>query len=182
MRDLDAAESWLKQSRDLRPPEDALGRGKCLNQLGEVALQRFRDAMRKWRPEEKSVRLAYDALRYYEESLRLFPPTALVERGVAHNQLGTVYSPSATLIAGCSIISRAFATRTSWRIFRAGETRFNVAIALLEAGRFDDARVYCKAALANFQTFGNGAAKEVQKVEALLADIDKAEADQRGKS
>lgn len=139
--------------------------------------------MRKWRPEEKSVRLAYDALRYYEELLRLFPPTALVERGVAHNQLGTVYSSLGDIDRGLQHYQQGIRyAEQAGDIFRAGGTRFNVAIALLEAGRFDDARVYCKAALANFQTFGNGAAKEVQKVEALLADIDKAEADQRGKS
>ena len=47
LRDFDAAESWLKQSLDLRPPGDALGRGKSLGQLGKVAVLCFEDARKK---------------------------------------------------------------------------------------------------------------------------------------
>ncbi len=41
LRDFDAAERWLRQSLDLRPPGDALGRGKSLDQLGKLALRAF---------------------------------------------------------------------------------------------------------------------------------------------
>ncbi len=53
---------------------------------------------------------------------------------------------------------------------------------LLLAQRFDDARAYAEAALANYRTFGDRAAEKIHDVEGLLAAIDEAEAEQRGKS
>jgi len=52
----------------------------------------------------------------------------------------------------------------------------------LLAQRFDDARAYAEAALANYRTFGDRAAEKIHDVEGLLAAIDEAEAEQRGKS
>ncbi len=59
-------------------------------------------------------------------------------------------------------------------IFGAGDTRRNVAMALLTAGRLSDARAYAEAALANFRTFGDRAADDIQDTEHLIADIDQA--------
>jgi ABC-type transporter Mla subunit MlaD len=65
-------------------------------------------------------------------------------------------------------------------IFGAGETRANVAMALLAAGRLSDARAYAEAALANFRTFGDRAADHIQDIERLVANIDQVVAKKAG--
>ncbi len=60
--------------------------------------------------------------------------------------------------------------------YGAGATRFNVAAALLDAGRFADARAYAEAALANYSTFGDRAAADIERTQRLLARIAEAAA------
>jgi hypothetical protein len=65
-------------------------------------------------------------------------------------------------------------------LYRAGETRTNVSVALRDADRLDEAHAYAEAALANFQTFGDRAADGIQKAERLIAFIDQAVAKKAG--
>lgn len=60
--------------------------------------------------------------------------------------------------------------------------RGNIAITLLEAQRLDDARTYAEAALRNFRELGDGAAADIQRAERLLAAIDVASAERRGRA
>jgi tetratricopeptide (TPR) repeat protein len=183
LRDFDIAEQWLQKSLDLRPPGDASGRGKSLSELGEVALHRFDDGVKNARPPDECLRFLAAAERYCQQALQLFPPTAIVELGITHNQLGTIFGRAGKLDRALQHYQQDICyCEQAGDIFGAGQTRFNVAIALLQAARFDDARAYAKAALANYQTFGDRAAEDIQKAERLLAAIDKAEVEQRGKS
>jgi hypothetical protein len=59
-------------------------------------------------------------------------------------------------------------------LYGAAQARYNVALALANAGRFADARDYANAALRNFQTYRASAQQDVQKALDLIADIDKA--------
>jgi tetratricopeptide (TPR) repeat protein len=182
LRDFDAAERWLRQDLDLVPPGDALGRGKSLGTLGQLAFARFEDALQKRRPSEECLRFLRDAERHHQQALQLLPPTAIVERGVAHNSLGNVYLSAGDIDRALQQYQQDIRySEKAGDIFGAGQTRFNVASALLQAKRFDDARAYAEAALANFRSFGARAAKDIQDAEQLLARIDKAEAEQRGK-
>ena len=148
-----------------------------------VALSRFDDALEKERPEEECLRFINDAAHHYQQALQLFPPTAIVERGITHNQLGDIFRRAGDIDRALQHYQQSIRySEQAGDIFGAGQTRFNVAVALFQAERFDDARAYAEAALANFQTFGDRAAEDIQKTEQLLADIDKAEAEQRGKS
>jgi hypothetical protein len=52
--------------------------------------------------------------------------------------------------------------------------RFNVAVALAQAKRFDDARAYAEAAFANFRRLGDGAVEYVHSVERLMTTIGEA--------
>jgi tetratricopeptide (TPR) repeat protein len=183
LRDFDAAEQWLKRSFDLRPPGDGRGRGASLAQLGKVAIFRFDDASKGGQPDEERLRLLNDAARYYGESLELFPPTAIVEHGVTHNQLGGIFLRAGDIDRAQQHYRQSIRYKEqAGDIFGAGRTRRNVALALAHAARFDDARAYAKAALANFQNFDGRAAEEIQDTEQLLAAIDQAEAKLRGKS
>jgi tetratricopeptide (TPR) repeat protein len=181
--DFDSAEQWLRRSLALRPPGDRVGRGRSLGQLGKVALRRFDDATKRQRPEGERQRFLDDAARYYGEALELFPTTAIVERGITHNQLGAIFRRAGDIDHALQHYQHGIRfMEQSGNVFGAGQTRQNVAVTLLQAGRFDDARAYVEAALANFQSFGARAAEYVEKAKRLLAAIDQAEAEQRGKS
>lgn len=51
-------------------------------------------------------------------------------------------------------------------------TRFNVALALAQAGKLQDARDYARAALRNFEPYGPGAADMTAQTQQLLARIE----------
>ncbi len=183
LHDFDAAERWLRRSLDLNPPGDALGRGKSLGQLGKVFLLKFDDAREKKRSTEECLRLINDAEHHYRQALQLFPPTAIVEVGTVHNALGVIYRRVGDIDRALQHYQQDIRySEQANDIFGAGQTRFNVALALTDAQRFDDARTYAKASLANFQSFGDRAAEYIEKAEQLLAAIDEAEAEQQGKS
>ncbi len=57
-------------------------------------------------------------------------------------------------------------------LYGAGQTRFNVAVTLAQAGRFADAREYAYAALRNYETFGERAMKEIEETRRLIAWIE----------
>jgi hypothetical protein len=61
-----------------------------------------------------------------------------------------------------------------------GKAREDAAKTLARSGRLTDARAYAEAALANFETFGDRAATNIQDAERLIATIDEAIAGQAG--
>jgi tetratricopeptide (TPR) repeat protein len=173
LRDLDEAERLYRRSLDPRAPQDRLGRGGCVAQLGQVAYERFLDAQRARRPAEELACHLAEAARLYEQALAMVPATAVPERGVMHNQLGIIYVTAGDIDRALQHYREDIRyCEQADDIFGAGETRGNVAVALLQAGRPADARVYAEAALANFQTYGNAAADRIQKIEHVIALID----------
>ncbi|MFL9829220.1 hypothetical protein, partial [Rhodoplanes sp. SY1] len=91
IRDLDVAERWYRYDFELTPATDKLGRGKDLAQLGAVAYERFAEARTAERPIEELKRYLGEAARLYEEALAMMPPSAIVDHGIFHNQLGNIY-------------------------------------------------------------------------------------------
>ena len=59
-------------------------------------------------------------------------------------------------------------------LYGAAQARYNVAVTLMDFARFAEARNYAETAARNFQTYGPGAADEVQRTLALVAVIAKA--------
>ena len=57
-------------------------------------------------------------------------------------------------------------------VYLAGTTRFNVAVALARSGRLVDALEYARAALRNFEPYGQGAAADIQRARGLIAQIE----------
>jgi hypothetical protein len=179
LRDFDAAEKWFQQSLKLIASGDAPGRGKTLAQLGGLFLRRFDDALAQERPEAELLQLINRAAQYYHQALALFPPTAIVDRGVSHNQLGEIYRRAGDIERALHHYQQGIRCQEqSGDVFAAGQTRFNVAITLLQAGRFDDAHAYGQAALANFRQYGDHAAAMIRQTEGLLAAIDAAQKQQ----
>jgi tetratricopeptide (TPR) repeat protein len=58
--------------------------------------------------------------------------------------------------------------------YNAANARFNVTFGLLQAGRLSDAAEYARAALRNFETYGQGAAADIQDTQQLLKRIEQA--------
>jgi tetratricopeptide (TPR) repeat protein len=172
LRDLDEAERWYRRSLDLSSPDDGLGRGRSVGQLGLVAYERFLEARTAKRSSEEIARHITEAAQLYERALDMIPATAVTERGIAHNQLGIIYRNAGDIDRALHHYRRSIQYGDkAGNIFLAGERRANVAIALRGAGRLSDARAYAEAALANFRTFGDRAADPIQKTERMIAQI-----------
>ena len=175
LRDLDKAEHWHLKALDLWSPGDGLARGKSLSSLGRINFERFQDAQKT--PPRSGVGAPFliEAAKSYEQALKLFPVTAIQARGIAHDQLGKIYAS-----AGC--IDQALEHfRTEIRycdaagdVSSAGIVRSDAALSLAAKGRFDDARAFAEAALANFQSIGAG--PDIQRTEGLIAAINSASA------
>jgi tetratricopeptide (TPR) repeat protein len=181
LRNLGEAERWYRKGLDLRAPDDGFGRGQCVAQLGQVAYERFLDLLTAKRPgEERAPHLA-EAWRLYEQALDMMPATAVIQRGNINNQLGLIYDHVGDIDRALHNYRQGIQYHDkAGDIIGAGRCRHNVAIALAGGGRLTDARVYAEAALANFQTFGDRAANEIQMVEGLIAKIDRTIAEKGG--
>jgi tetratricopeptide (TPR) repeat protein len=175
LRNHDEAERWYRKSLDLHAPDDRLGRGRCIGQLGQVAYARFQDALTNERPVEELAHHIAEAGRLSEQALNMMPATAVVDRGTIHNQLGTIYHIAGDIDRALHHFQQAIRICEQTRdIFYAGQTRHNAAVALLAAGRLSDALAYAEAALTNFRTFSDRALADIQETERLIDAIDEA--------
>ncbi|MBK8930888.1 MAG: tetratricopeptide repeat protein [Chloroflexi bacterium] len=91
LRDLAAAEQWYGRSLAMHDEGDRLGRGKCHNQLGLVAYERFQEARAAGAAEAEPLKHLNAALTYYQQALALLPANAVNDLAVTHNQLGLIY-------------------------------------------------------------------------------------------
>lgn len=182
LRDLNEAERWYRKTLDLRPAGDALGRGRALGQLGLVAYDRFDDARTAKRPVEELGRLLAESVQLYEQAVDMIPATAVDDHGVTHNQLGLIYHNAGDTDRALHHFRQSIRYGDeAGDVFSAALRRSNVASTLARAGRLVDARAYADAALANYRTFGNRAAAEMQRTESLIAAIDRASAEKGGR-
>ncbi len=185
IRDLDAAEEAYRRSLDLRAPNDALGRAKCIKQIGMVHHQRFLDARECKEPVEKLLGHAQAAEEHYLKGLQLCPPDALTDLAPQHHQLGNLYSEVGELDNARDHFEQAarYSEKAGDR-FGAGQTRYNIALMYARASAPKElppqqresllrARVYAEAALLDFRQFEGRAAEEEAKAHALLDEIER---------
>jgi tetratricopeptide (TPR) repeat protein len=175
LRDLAQAERWYRRSLELCAEGDRLGRGKCLSQLGLVAYERLKEARAANQPETELLRHLNAAVAFYLQALDLTPPDAVDDLAVAHNQLGNIYRSAGDLDRALPHYREAIRYfEAAGDLYHAAVTRFNVALALAEAGRFPDALDYAHAALRNYETYGERAAEEIAKTQRLIVEIEEA--------
>jgi len=175
LRDLAQAERWYQRSLELHDKRDQQGRAHCLAQLGLVARQRFVEAQAANKPAEELLQHLATAVDYYHQALDLLPPNAVNDLAVAHNQLGNIYRDAGDLDRALSHYREAIRyNEGAGNLYEAARTRFNVAIALANAGRLADALLYAQAALRNFATYGERAAAEVQEMQGAIELIERA--------
>jgi tetratricopeptide (TPR) repeat protein len=174
LRDLSEAERWYRRSLELRAEGDWMVRASCLGELGHVALERFQEARRAKQPEVVLQRHLHDALGYCHQALEMTPPDAIVQLAVGHDQLGSIYGEAGQLDRALPQFRESIRYQElAGNLYDAARARNNVALVLLNARRFADARDYAHAALRNFQTYGASAQQDIQKTLDLIARIDK---------
>ena len=175
LRDLAQAEGWCRRGLELIPDGDGLTRGKGLGQLGLVAYERFKEAWQAREPEVVLVKHLNAALRAYQEALHMFPPDAVNELGTTHNQLGIIYKNAGQIEQAVAHYREAIRyDEQAGNLYGAAQTRYNVATAYMEAGRFADALLFAQAAHRNFVQFGPAAANEAARAQELIAWIEEA--------
>jgi tetratricopeptide (TPR) repeat protein len=177
LRNLDEAERWYRQSLDLRAKGDDMSRAKSLGELGLVAFGRFEAARAANKLEPELLQHLNDALRWYSEALAMTPPDAVDQLAAIQNQMGVIYRAAGDLARALHHYRESIRLEEAQgNRYGAAQSRFNVAITLMRAGRFADARQYAEAALRDFQTYGSGAADMVDTTLDLISRIAKAAA------
>lgn len=183
IRDLDAAETAYRLSLDLWNPNDALGRSRCIKQIGMVHHERFREARRRGEPVEALLRHVQVAEEHYLEALRLRPEDAIIEVATMHGTLASLYAD-----IGLFDDSRKHYEQSaqyyemSDNHFRAGQIRFNIAITYLQMAEREKqpsqqranllrARAYVEAALRDYKRYQGRAAAEEAQAERMLKAI-----------
>jgi hypothetical protein len=175
LRDLDQAERWCRHSLSLVEEHDTLGRCRCIGQLGRIAYERFLAAGQAGAPDEVLRAHWAEAAERYEQALGLLPADAITERAVAHHQLGALHGQLADG-AGAALAHYQQALRYRDQAgdrYSAGQTRFNIALALAGTGRVRDALAYARAALRDYAQVGPGATADAENARRLIADLER---------
>jgi tetratricopeptide (TPR) repeat protein len=174
IRDLDQAERWYRRSLDLLDERDRLGRGKGLITLGIVAYERFQEARTANESEEDLLRHFNAAAQFYHQALTLLPSDAADDRALVHNALGTIYDAAGHLDDALPHYRESIRyLEAAGDLYHAAGVRFNVAVTLVRADRLEEAQAYAHAALGNFSTYGPDAADMVQRMQGLIAQIER---------
>jgi tetratricopeptide (TPR) repeat protein len=156
-------------------------RGKCLNQLGHVAFQRFREAREAHRPGKEILDLLNQALKRHLEALELLPCNAVPDLAVTHQGLSLIYGNAGDIKNAREHYDKAIGHfEQTCDLHGAAGTRLHFAIALANTGRLEDARLYAHVALRNLEGYGEGAASRRQQIQDLLALIEQALASRGG--
>jgi tetratricopeptide (TPR) repeat protein len=173
LRDLDQAERWLQYGLILRPADDRLGRVKDLSALGAVALNRHDKARTEGEAEPVLLRHRYAALSSYQQSLDLTPVDDHEQRAIIEHQLGIIYSRAGDTRQALRHFQQDLQhNEARGNIWGAGQARHSIAYELACDGRLSDAGHYARAAIANFQQVGPGAASDADRTRQLLTALE----------
>lgn len=182
IRDLDAAEAAYRRSLELHDPDDALGRARCIQQIGMVHHQRFNEA-RGREESDAALRHARAAEEHYQQALALCPPSAVADLGPIHGQLGNLYAEVGQIERAREHYEQdvQICEQTGDR-YGAGQTRFNLALMYSRAaGRaaaparrdlLQRALAYARASLRDFQHFQGRAAADEADAQRLIDAIE----------
>jgi tetratricopeptide (TPR) repeat protein len=137
-----------------------------------LAYERFNDA----RQTSERLKHLNAAADYYHQALAFLPSDAVNDLAVTHNQLGVVYGDAGEMERSLEHLNQAAKFfETAGDLYRAGVTRRNIAIVLTRVGRIADALLYARAALRNFEPYGQGATEVIQQTQELIALIEQAQ-------
>lgn len=183
IRDLDAAEVAYQRGMDLREKDDAVGRSRCIKQIGMVHHHRFIKSQASLEPQDTVVQHAQAAESHYHDALKLCPATAINDLGPIHNQLGILYMNVGQTEQAREHFEKdvQICEQTGDR-FGAGQTRFNMALMYLSSASREStptgqqtllrrALAYAEAAQRDFLHYEGRAAADEAKCRRLIDDI-----------
>lgn len=184
--DLDAAEAAFHRSLNLQAANDALGRSRCIRQIGMVHYYRFLAANNRQDAPELQLLHARAAEEQLLQALQICPKGAFADLAPVHNTLANLYTA----------VGQFESARDHYELdaryeekvgnhFGAGQTRFNIAVMYARAaGREEQpspqrafmlrARAYAEAALRDFQQYQGRAAADEAKSQNLIDLINQA--------
>jgi tetratricopeptide (TPR) repeat protein len=115
------------------------------------------------------------ALQHYHQALALLPADAANDLAVTHNQLGMIYQNIGQLEPALRHYQECIRIRDEGGDhYGTAQTRYNVALALLQAQRLPDALAYARAALRGYQHYGERAQHDIDRTQALIDHIEQA--------
>jgi tetratricopeptide (TPR) repeat protein len=174
IRNLEKAEQWYRRSLELHDERDNLGRSKCLSQMGIVTFEQFKEARASSKSEKELLKHINTALKYINMALEITPSNAVDRFAVDHNMLGLIYENAGAIEQAVSHYNQSIRYQEmQGNYYGAALTLENIAIALAQAGRHQDAIDYEKAALKNFEHYGERAADRIEKAKGLIELIEK---------
>jgi tetratricopeptide (TPR) repeat protein len=174
IRDLDLAEYFYRSGLRLCDEHDRLGQSSGHVHLGQVALERFRDARAAGKPEAEQLEHINAALNSYLKALDMTPDGDVNKLAIVHDWLGVLYSNAGYHDRALPHYRESIRFReASGDIYGAAETRFNVALALARGGRFSDALVYALEAQAGYSSLGSAGSVAVREAQKLIEQIKK---------
>ena len=113
------------------------------------------------------------ALAGYQQALDLLPADDAENLATIHNQLGLIYSEAGDTRRALHHYQQAITYKEArGDIYGAGQTRYNIALLLEDAGRPGDALQYARAALHDFERTGPGAAQDAADARELIARLE----------
>lgn len=173
LRDLDRATYWYHRSLEMMSESDVLGRARTTGQLGDVAISRFRDCREAGGAEEEMLRHLNNAANRFHQVLELIPETAVEDLAVTHAMLGFVYGEAGLIEKARDHYQQSIRHRQDiGDVLGAGKVRLNFAIDLASVGRLGDALAFARAALHDFQSFGERAADSLRGAQSLITEIE----------
>ncbi len=186
IRDLDAAETAYRRSLDLGEPDDALGRSLCIQEIGRVHHERFKEALQQNAPQATQLGHAQTAENYYRQALALCPASAIGHLGPMHGQLGNLYQEVGQIERARQHYEKAadYFEQTGNR-YNSGQTRYNLAVMYARTAGGEEiptrqrdllrrALAYAQAALRDFQSFQGRAADWEARAQGLIDRIGEA--------
>ncbi len=184
LRNWSEAERLYRQSLDLRPSADHLGRSKCYSQLGYMHWARLVEEQEAGKPEEEVRPYLNEAEACYTSALDELKPLSTIEAvqelAVISSMLGNLYREKGQADSAVQRYREAIRWFTQeGDLFQAAAARFNTALALGNAGRFQEALLYAEAAQQNFAETVGDDASETQKTQQIIEMI-KQQLDQKG--
>jgi hypothetical protein len=183
VKDLDQCEYWNRRGLELTDSGDRLGQARFQRELGNVSYERFVEAREAGVGREAVVRHITAAAEAYHEALALAPPDARHSLAVTHGRLGKIYALIGRLDLAIQHYQRAIQyNETGGDVYLAAVNRHNLAGDLYLAGRYEEARLYEQASLAQMVQLGPGAAPDIAKGELLLDMIEQAIAARQAES
>lgn len=175
VQDLAQAERWYQHSLSLHEEADRLGRSRCADALGSVHYARFKEAREAGRPTEEQVAHVLSAGAAFQQALDLTPPDAIRDLAVTHNHLGNVYKYTGLLDVAMDHYRTAIRyEEASGDRYGAATIRRNAAGALEVYGRLEDALEWARAALRDYQSYGDRARDQAAEVHQFIDSIQQA--------